>query len=99
MGEVDEQPIASEERRITSVELGAEGWGIGYMTIPTDIRKNGLMWQHHVFVPIGSDYDEELDAAYIALSDLLDDVLDDEERAEPVDLAESEEEEENDDDE
>lgn len=64
-----------------------------YGRVPQDIRKNGLMWQHSVQIPAGSDYDEELEAVSDALQALLEDVLEDEETAEAIDLDEEEEEE------
>lgn len=78
---------------LASVDLDADGLSLAYMEFPQDVRKNGLTWQHRVFVPRGSDYDDEIDAAVEALQALLTDVLDDIDRAEPVELAEDEDEE------
>lgn len=91
--------MASDEIQITSVVLQDHGIEIGYVRMPQDVRKNGLVWQHKVFVPAGSDYDDEIEAFGVALQELLDDALDDEQRAEPIDMDEDEEEEEGDDDE
>lgn len=49
------------------------------------------MWQHTVQIPVGSDYDDEIEAVTEALRALLEDVLDDETRAEPIELQEEEE--------
>ena len=81
-----------QEPVLVSVELlGDAGLSLRYLQYPKDVRKNGLTWQHQVFVPRGSDYDDELDAVDEALQALLADVLDDEDRAEPIDPEEEEE--------
>lgn len=84
--------------QITGVELSQEGISIGYVRLPADVRKNGLVWQHSVLVPRSSDYDDEIEEVETALLALLTDALDDEDRAEPVDLDEPEEEDEEDED-
>ena len=83
-----------EPVQITGVTLGEDGIEIGYVRVPDDIRKNGLAWQHRVLVPFGSDYDDEIEEFFEALHALLMDALDDEGRAEPIDLTEAEEEDE-----
>ena len=93
---VDRWCVVNEALAIHSMEVTAEGLGVTYTRYPTDIRKNGLAWQHHVLVPFDSDYDDELEAVQIAMQALLKDVLDDEDRAEPI--APDEEEEPDDDD-
>lgn len=70
---------------------------LAYMRMPVDLRVNRLMWQHSVIVPAGSDYDEEIDAVYEALTALLDDVLDDEDRVEPMPLGQEDEDDEEED--
>jgi hypothetical protein len=89
--------MAVEDLQITGVELLPDGVQIAYVRVPKDVRKNGLVWQHQVFVPFSSDYDEEMTEVTDALLALLKDVLDDEDRAEPIDLTEEEDEEEDDD--
>lgn len=84
--------------QITGVELSQEGISIGYVRLPADVRKNGLVWQHSVSVPYRSDYDDEIEALVEAAQALLADVLDDEDRAEPIDPSIEEEEEDDDDD-
>lgn len=82
---------------ITGLEpLPEGGVVISYGRFPEDVRKNGLMWQHSVNVPAGTDYDDELTTLMDALRTLLLDVLDDETRAEPVDIEEEEEDEDED---
>ena len=86
------------EPQITGVTLQPEGIEITYVRVPQDVRKNGLMWQHAVLVPLGSDYDDEIETFIDALRALLTDALDDEDRAEPIEPG-SEEDEDDDDDE
>lgn len=81
---------------IEGIDISPDGVSISYLRLPLDIRKNGLAWRHQVFVPAGSDYDDELEALNDAALALLADVLDDEDRAEPI---EPQEEEDDDDDE
>lgn len=83
----------SEELQILGLQFLEEGVEIGYMRVPADVRKNGLLWTHAVVIPRNSDYEDELDAFQEALKDLLVDALDDEDRAEPVDLPDVDEEE------
>lgn len=78
--------------QLMGIDFGPEGLGLGYTRVPADIRKNGLAWQHQVFVPHGSDYDDEIEALVEAARALLADVLDDEDRAEPIELTEEDEE-------
>lgn len=80
--------------QITGIEIGSDGVAIGYIRVPTDIRKNGLAWQHHVTVPAGTDYDDEIEALVEAAQALLADVLDDEDRAEPIEMPTEEDEDE-----
>lgn len=82
--------------QITGIGIGAEGIEIGYVRLPKDVRKNGLAWQHSVLVPRSSDYDDEISAVEDAVLALLEDALDDEERAEPIDLTPTDEEDEDD---
>lgn len=77
--------------QITGVSLQPDGIDIGYLRIPQDVRKNGLIWEHNVSIPMGSDYDDEIEAVREALEALLTDALDDEDRAEPIDPTEEEE--------
>lgn len=74
----------SSDLQVVGVGLLQEGIEIAYVRLPQDLRKNGLMWQHTVLVPRGSDYDDEIETFEAALRDLLVDALDDENRAEPV---------------
>lgn len=77
--------------QIEGIEFGPDGVAMSYIRLPADVRKNGLAWRHQVLVPSGSDYDDELEALAEAAGALLADVLDDEDRAEPVDLPDEEE--------
>ena len=86
-----------EQNVLASVEFHGDGLSLTYVRYPKDVRQNGLAWQHRVLVPHGSDYDDEIEAVVDALEALLADVLDDEDRAAPIDP--DEEEEEDDDDE
>lgn len=87
-----------EDLQIVHVGLKEGGdLEIAYVRLPQDVRKNGLVWQHNVHVPRGSDYDDELDTFYEALIALLTDVLDDEDRAEPIDMTKDDDEDEEED--
>lgn len=77
---------------VLGVEVVAEGLALHYVRLPKDVRKNGLEWKHTVLVPRDSDYDDELAAVLEALNQLLADALDDEDRAEPIDMDQEEEE-------
>lgn len=83
---------------IESIAFTGESVEIAYIRLPVDIRKNGLAWRHQVSVPAGSDYDDEIEALTEAAQALLADVLDDEDRAEPIEPMDEEEEEEEEDD-
>ena len=86
-----------EDLQITGIALTqAGGIEVGYVRLPQDVRKNGLVWQHTVQIPRGSDYDEELDDLMDALVVLLTDVLEDEATAEPIDMPDEEDEDEDD---
>lgn len=86
-----------EQIDISGVEIVPEGVSISYMRVPRDVRKNGLLWQHNVVVPTGSDYDDEIETFMDALQALLVDVLEDEETAEPIEPTTDEDEDEDDD--
>ena len=87
-----------DKPQITGVTLTPDGIEIGYLRFPQDVRKNGLVWQHTVLAPFASDYEDEIEEFFDALHALLADVLDDEDRAEPIDPDEDEEEETDEDD-
>lgn len=82
--------------QIAGIEFTPESIVIGYMRVPRDVRKNGLIWQHQVQVPLGSDYEDEISTLLDAATALLADVLDDEDRAEPIDPPTEEEDEDDD---
>ena len=60
--------------------------GLTYMTAPVDVRVNGLTFRHQILVPIGSDYDDEIEAVIDSLRALLEDALEDAEVLEPAPL-------------
>lgn len=80
------------EPTVIGVSLTDNGIELAYMQL-ADIRQNGLQWQHRVFVPDGSDYDDEIETITDALQALLVDVLEDEKSAPAVLLVEDEEDE------
>lgn len=83
-----------DELIVNGIEVTPEsGVVIHYGRFPRDVRKNGLIWNHSVHIPAGSDYDDELDTALEAIKDLLADALDDEDRVEPIEIPEEEEQE------
>lgn len=77
--------------QITGLTFVADGVEVTYIRVPADVRKNGLVWSHAVLIPRNSDYDDELESFTDALKDLVLDVLDDEDRAEPIDMTEEDE--------
>lgn len=80
------------EEQIVGVNLLDDGsMEIAYIHLPTDAKKNGLLWKHAVHVPVRSDYDDELEAVMDALNALLADVLEDRDTAEAVELEEPDE--------
>lgn len=74
-----------ETSQLAGIEFLPEGVSLTYVRLPKDVRKNGLVWQHRVLVPSDSDYDDEIETLHDAAQALLADVLDDEDRAEPID--------------
>ncbi len=80
------------ELQITGIALSETGIEVGYLHVPDDVRKNGLVWQHSVQIPRGSDYDDEIETFEQALLALLEDVLDDQDTAEPIEMTEEEDE-------
>lgn len=73
-----------------AVEFSPEGVRVSYVR-RQDVRENGLVWQHQVAIPRGSDYDDEIEAAEEAVMALLLDALDDEDRVPAAPLLEEEE--------
>lgn len=71
--------------QLLGVQILDEGIELAYMRLPADVRKNGLVWQHAVLAPHNSDYDDEIADVMDALTALLEDVIEDEALAEPVD--------------
>lgn len=86
------------ELQIRNIDMAENGMALSYIRLPTDARKNGLVWQHNVLVPYGSDYDDEIADVVVALKALLVDVLDDEDRAEVIEPIQENEEEDDEDD-
>lgn len=70
--------------QLSAIEFRPDGVCLAYGRYPTDIRQNGLIWQHQVLVPRGSDYDDEIEALMETAQALLTDVLEDEATAEPI---------------
>lgn len=90
----------SEDLQITGLGVMPDGGiEVGYVRLPTDLRKNGLLWHHSVSVPRGSDYDDELDDLMESLGALMRDVLEDEALAEPVERIEEDDDEDEDEEE
>lgn len=67
-------------RVILGLELGGDSVTFTYITIPADIRETGLAQQHTIQIPLGGDYEDEVDALMEAAEALLEDALDDFER-------------------
>lgn len=84
----------NNDLQITGVTFVPDGVEISYLRVPADVRKNGLIWSHAVLIPRNSDYEDELDTFEEGLRELLLDALDDEDRAEPIELLDPEEEDE-----
>lgn len=64
-------------RLIATVALEPDALVLTYMTLPADLRENGLAAQHQLTIPKGSDYDDEIEAVTDAVHALLADALDD----------------------
>lgn len=64
-------------RLIASVAFDPEGLVLTFMTLPDDLRENGLGQQHQITVPRGADYEDEIEAVEDALHALIEDALDD----------------------
>ena len=64
-------------RVILSLQMDGEGVSITYMTLPADVRETGLVAQHSLQIPVGGDYEDEIETLRTAALDLLDDALDD----------------------
>ena len=84
--------MEEQDLQISGVAFHAEGVEVAYVRLPRDVRKNGLVWQHSLMIPHGSDYDDEIETLLQALTDLLQDALDDEDRAEPIEPVDPEDE-------
>ena len=77
--------MAASDRLIRTVTLQSDGATVEYVDSKRDLRDNGLMVNHIVFIPAGEDYDEGLEALIVAAQRLLSDALEDLEVMEPVD--------------
>lgn len=79
---------------------GAQGGiSVEYVEPAKDVFKTGLMVNHAIFIPAGSDYDDEIDAVLDAVLEALDDALDDVARGERAEIPDEEEATDDDDDE
>lgn len=71
---------------VRSLTLQPDGSiALEYTDIFSDLRANGLVQNHVLYVPADTDYDEELDAVHDAIQALLRDALEDLTLMEPVD--------------
>ena len=77
------------KRLVRNVAFAEDGVSIDYMEVPADIRENGLLITHQIFIPEGEDYDDEIDAIRQAALDAVDDALDDFTKLPAVSLQES----------
>lgn len=66
------------KHEIQSVAFGEDGSvQVTYLTPETDAKKPGLVRAHTLVVPLGADYDDEIEAIADAARYLIDDVNDD----------------------
>lgn len=63
-----------------------------------DVRQNGVVLNHVMSIPYGQDYDDEIDAVRHATLALIDDILEDLPRLEPLAVAPPEDDDDEDDD-
>jgi hypothetical protein len=57
---------------------------VEYLRPAIDARANGVVLNHTMYIPVGDQYDEEIDAVRVAVEALLDDVLEDLPHMEPI---------------
>jgi hypothetical protein len=65
------------ERVITNIAIEPDGVNLTYLTLPDDLRENGLAAQHQISIPTAQDYGEEIDNVKEAALALLEDALED----------------------
>ncbi len=70
--------------RVIQFEPDTGSVAIEYCIPGMDVRENGVLLNHTLFVPGGDDYDDEIDALRDAARALLDDVLEDLPHLEPI---------------
>lgn len=70
--------------RAISFEAEASAVVIEYCQPDQDARVNGVLLNHTLFIPAGSDYDDEISALQTAACGLLEDVLEDLPALEPI---------------
>lgn len=66
-------------RKVTIQNIGvdSEGLQIGYLIPSEDVKSNSVVHIHQLAVPIGADYDDEIEAVIQAARHLVLDVLED----------------------
>lgn len=73
-------------RLIRSLQWSDEGVAMEFITLTEDLKANGVVLNHVLTVPAGDDYDDELEALTEAAHALLEDVLEDLPRLDPLPL-------------
>lgn len=70
---------------IRSISFDIDGGvAVDYMDVMGDLRANGLVINHVLYVPAEDQYDDEIDALQSAAQELLADALDDLGRLPPL---------------
>lgn len=62
---------------IAGIAVDDDAITITYLSLPEDLRENGLAATHQIAVPMGEDYRDEIDALLDAAQALLEDALED----------------------
>jgi hypothetical protein len=62
---------------VQSVMIGENGLVIDYTRPAEDVKSNGLQVTHSLFIPLGEDYDDEIEAVLEAVHDCLADAHED----------------------
>lgn len=87
-----------KHRIISELSFDSDGVAIQFVTPSEDVKKNGLLVNHSILIPLGDDYDTEIQALVDAAMALLDDALEDFEVLGPPEEREREDEDHDDDD-
>lgn len=71
---------------VTKIAFTADGGAKLDFLFTPDVKKNGVLMTHSLFLPAANEYDDGIDAVLSAANELLADALDDFPDLEAVDL-------------